>query len=111
MAVNPSQINKMPEGDESFKKLIKQQNELLVKIYKQGEKTRKYILFGRIVNAIYLFIIIGGIILGATLLPPLVKSAVEPYQQLLNTSNNMSNIDMNSLNGQSINDLLKIFGQ
>lgn len=107
MAINLNQIKNIPEGDETVKSLIKQQNELLINIYKQTEKTRKYILFGRIVNALYLLLIVG---LGITLLPPLVKNVVGPYQELLNTSNNLNNINVDSLNSQSINDLLEIFG-
>lgn len=62
------------------------QEELLWKIYKSTEKTRKYILWGRVMSLIYLLLIVVPLILAFIYLPPLVKNAIGPYQELLQGS-------------------------
>ncbi len=79
------------------------QEEILQKIYESTEKTRKYIMWGRVLSFIKILIIIIPIILAIIYLPPLIKNAVQPYQELLETSNQGKNI----LQNFNLNDLLK----
>ena|SRR3990167_2603453 len=76
----------MPDSsseDNEIKHLLQQNQELLGRIYESTEKGRKYILWGRIMALVYLFLIVAPIIFVLIYLPPLVKGIVAPYQELL----------------------------
>jgi len=60
--------------------------ELLLKIYENTEKTRKYILMGRILSLIYILMIVVPIILAVVYLPPMLERAFKPYEELFSNS-------------------------
>lgn len=84
--------------------------ELLQKIYESTEKTRKYILWGRIMSLIYLILILAPIIWAIVYLPPILDQALKPYQEILNLSNQGNNNILQTLRGGGIdlNQLLKV---
>lgn len=83
------------------------QEELLQKIYESTEKTRKYIRGLKILSIIKLIIIIIPIILAIIYLPPLLKQALEPYQELLQFNSSAS--QGINLQGVDINELIKMY--
>jgi len=84
--------------------------ELLQKIYENTEKTRHYILWGRIMSFIYLIIILVPLILAVIYLPPIVNQALKPYQELMNLSNQGNTDILETLkdSGIDLNQLLKV---
>lgn len=70
---------------EQIEKKLNEQEILLQAIYKNSEKVRKYILWGRIMSTVYVILIFAPLIIAAFYLPPLVKNAIGPYQELLGT--------------------------
>jgi uncharacterized BrkB/YihY/UPF0761 family membrane protein len=87
--------------------------ELLWKIYKNTEKTRRYIFWGKIMSLIYLLLIIIPIILAIIYLPPMLEKVLQPYQSLLNKTNQSSDL-LNQLkdlpaNGLDLNSLLEVY--
>lgn len=94
-------------GDnEQIRQLLQENQQLLQEIYKQTEKTRKYIMAGRIISFIYLILIIAPLVFAAIYLPPLMKSYLAPYQELLGQTQNTDGLDTDA-----INDLLRQFEQ
>ncbi len=70
---------------EQIEKKLDEQEVLLQAIYKNSEKVRKYILWGRIMSTVYLVLIFAPLILAIIYLPPLIRNAIGPYQELLGT--------------------------
>jgi len=77
------------------------QEEILWKIYESSEKTRKYLMWNRILSFIKILIIIIPIILAIIYLPPLIQNAISPYQELLGEvqtgKNAVQNLNLNDL--------------
>jgi len=85
-----SQNNK-PQKD--TRQLLEENQQLLRMILRNTEKTRKYVLFGRIMSALYLIMIVGSVILAAVALPPLINSVIGPYKELLGTPSTKGDIN------------------
>ena len=66
-----------------LKELLMQQKEILDEIKVQTEKTRKYIMWGKIMTFIYFILIVAPIVLAIIYLPPIIEEAVGPYKSLL----------------------------
>jgi len=85
--------------------------QLLLKIYENTEKTRKYILWGRVMSFIYLILIILPLILAVIYLPPLIQNIVAPYQDLLDNDpkarNLLEQLDKLQTNGIDLEGLMK----
>ena len=97
-----------PEDESlNLKKELETQKEILLKIYEQTEKTRRYILLGKIVSLIYLILLVAPIIFAIIYLPPLIKNVIAPYQELLGIQ---PKAPANS-DSQTINGLLKQFSK
>jgi len=60
--------------------------ELLLKIYENTEKTRKYIMWGRIMGLIYIIILVAPIIIAMIYLPPLIEKSMAPLNDILSTT-------------------------
>jgi hypothetical protein len=73
---------------------------LLTEIYEQSQKTKKYIMAGRVVSFIYLLLIIVPLIFAAFYLPPLVKNYIAPYQELLGQTPGAGGLNVNELLNQ-----------
>ena len=71
----------VPQKD--VKQLLEENQRLLKLILHNTDKTRKYILLGRVVGLIYLLLIVGSVVLAAVTLPPLLGSAIQPYKELI----------------------------
>lgn len=71
----------IPQKDN--KQLLEENQRLLKLILHNTDKTRKYILLGRLVSLVYLLLVAGSIVVAAITLPPLLGKAIEPYKQLL----------------------------
>jgi len=70
---------------EQIEKKLNQQEILLQAIYKNSEKVRKYILWGRVMSAVYIVLIVAPFIIAAMYLPSFIKNAIGPYRELLGT--------------------------
>ncbi len=93
-----------PVSNEEIKTLLMENQKLLAEIQVQVAKTKKYILAGRVVSIIYLILIIAPLIFAAFYLPPLLKSYVAPYQELLGTTPGTGGLSVDEIN-QYIKDL------
>jgi len=82
---NNEQLNHYSKDD--IKILVEENRQLLKVIYLQVEKTRRYILWGRIISIIYLFILVAPIIVAIIYLPPFIQGIVGPYKELLGGTN------------------------
>lgn len=112
MPANTIKPNINPAGslaaENDVKKELKEQKEILLKIYEQTQKTRRYIMIGKIISFIYLLLLVVPIIFAAIYLPPLLKNVIAPYQELLGQTNSSGN---SALNTNKINNLLKQFAK
>jgi len=88
----------MPVESNDFQKELEAQKEILLKIYEQTQKTRRYILFGRILSVVYLILVIAPIIFAIFYLPPLFKQVVEPYKKLLGQDNGLPSDNADLMN-------------
>lgn len=79
--------------------------EMLLKIYKSTEKTRRYILWIKIFSFIKLLFIIIAILLLIIYLPPYINKLMTDYQSLLNSVDGLQNMQ-NNMSGGDINSLL-----
>ena len=66
--------------------LLKKNLELNEEMYKMIKSIKRYVITQRIFGILKLLIIVVPIILGLIYLPPLIKSAIAPYQELLGDS-------------------------
>ncbi len=109
MSINPDKLkamtNSSTEAHTTIEQELAEQKEILLKIYEQTQKTRRYIMIGKIISFVYLLLLVVPMILAAIYLPPLLKNVVAPYQELLGQSNN-NGIDMSQMSN-----LLKQFGK
>ena len=88
----------MPVESNDFQNELEAQKEILLKIYEQTQKTRRYILFGRILSVVYLILVIAPIIFAIFYLPPLFKQVVEPYKELLGQDNGLPSDNADLMN-------------
>ncbi len=116
MSINPERlkaqqpINQPAKQPFSIEAELQLQKEILLKIYENTRKTRRYILFGKIISVIYLILIIAPLIFAAIYLPPLLKNAIEPYKELLGaspTNQKKTNLDLNQVDINKASQLLK----
>lgn len=75
--------------------------ELLQKIYENTEKMRKYVLWKRIFSWAKVIVIAAVIVAGIVYIPPLIEKAIQPYKELLQTTQQgqqmLDNLDINEL--------------
>ncbi len=116
MSINPDllkkrgQIGQIPNHslENSLVEELKAQRNLLLKIYADTRKTRRYIMFGKIISFIYLILIIAPIIFAVIYLPPLLKNVVQPYQELLlNKNNTTQSINLHNFDFKKASQFLK----
>lgn len=85
--------------------------QMLQKIYENTEKTRKYILWGRVMSLIYLILIVAPLILAILYLPPMLENIITPYKELLGedpkANKLLEQIDKLEKGGLDLNQLLK----
>lgn len=109
MAIDPEKLKTEglnPPTSTDINKELQEQREILLKIYEQMRKTKRYIMIGRIISLVYFLLIVVPIILAVIYLPPLINDMVEPYQQLMGQTNNIKSVDMDK-----INDLINQFSR
>lgn len=73
----------LPPPKSNLEKELEEQREILLKIYAETQKTKRYIIVGRVINFIYLLLIVVPLIFAAIYLPPLIQNYLGPYQELL----------------------------
>lgn len=84
--------------------------ELLIKIYENTEKTRKYILWARMFSVVKLIIIVIPIVLAIVYLPPYFEKIIAPYKELLNLNTQAQGALQNAnLNSLDLNSLLEMY--
>lgn len=87
----------MPEEREKLS-----QQELLWKIYESTEKTRKYIMWGRVLSVVKILIVVIPIVLAIIYLPPYIGKLLAPYQELMQGTQDktdfLKDIDLKNLN-------------
>ncbi len=74
---------------EEIKKLLQENKEYLEAIYESSEKTRKYILAGRIISIVYLLLILVPLIFAVVYIPPMIKPYMEQYKSLMGSVQNI----------------------
>jgi len=67
----------------SLEDLVRENLELTKEIFELTKKTRKYILFGQIMNVVKIVLIMGPIIIAIIYLPPIIKEFFRTYSELL----------------------------
>lgn len=67
----------------SLEDLVRENLELTKEIFELTKKTRKYILFGQIMNVVKIVLIIGPIIIAIIYLPSIIKEFFGTYSELL----------------------------
>ncbi len=72
------QLKKIEEAGD----IVEQNNALLKEIYRSTEKTRRYVLFGRVMSFIYLLLILIPLIWGYIVFAPHLSSVLATYSQL-----------------------------
>lgn len=93
-----------PADKIDLREVILGQQEILERIYENSEKTRRYILFGRILSFIYLLMIVAPIVFAIIYLPPMIEKIAQPYADLLNIRKTSDT----TIDDELINNLLKI---
>ncbi len=81
-----------------IEELLEENQRLLQVILKNSEKTRKYILWGRVVSTIYLIVVVAPIILAIIYLPPLIRQITQPYRELLSSTPEKGNTGSDIIN-------------
>lgn len=108
MPVQPGQLKS--DNKPSLEKMLAEQKEILMEIYDTTRKTRRYIMFGRIMSLLYLLVIIG--VFGfaySKIISPLMdnfNNIIGPYQELLDVQQGSNNIDMGT-----VSNILKELGR
>lgn len=86
---------------------LEEQRQILLQIYENTRKTRRYIVIGRVISLVYLLIILGFFAVGLKVISPLINKVNDimmPYNSLL------GNEELQDVDVGKINDLL-IFGR
>ena len=89
-------------------KELEEQKQILLQIYENTRKTRRYIVMGRVISLVYLLIIVGFFAVGLKVISPLlnrVNDIMMPYNTLLG-NDQLQDVDVNK-----INDLLNQFSK
>jgi len=83
--ISPSEPSSDQSTDQSSdsQKILVENNALLKAIYQSTEKTRKYIVFGKILNLVYLLLILVPLIWGYIVLAPRLNLVLSTYKDLL----------------------------
>ena len=79
------------QNHEEIKKILEENRQYLKAIYRQLEKTRRYIFWGRVISVLYFVILVAPLILAIIYLPPLLEQTLAPYQELLGAGKGESN--------------------
>jgi len=85
MVVEPLKSTQQQADMDKIAKILKTNREYLQAIYASCERSRKYILWGRIMSLVYILIILAPILFAIFYLPPMLKTIIKPYQQLFST--------------------------
>lgn len=78
--------NDKSTNNKDIRELLEKNLELTEEIYKMSRSVRNYVITQRIFGVLKFLIIVVPIILAFIYLPPLVKGAIAPYQELLKDS-------------------------
>ena len=105
MSINPDLLKKQGQISHSLNQPVEislaqelqAHKELLLKIYADTRKTRRYIMIGKIISFIYLILIIAPIIFAIIYLPPLLKNVIQPYQELLGGGDSSQQVDLQKI--------------
>lgn len=85
------------EPNKSLETLLLENLELSRAIYRQNQKTGRYILFGQVLGLIKLVLIIGPLIAAALYFTPYLKEMFGTYENLLGAGTGQSLLQGNSL--------------
>jgi len=73
-----------------IKEMLEENLKLTQEIHEMTKKIKHFITFQKVMSFIYFIIIVVPIVLSIIYLPPLIKSFMEQYQNLLGGSTNFS---------------------
>lgn len=71
------------EKEKNTTEKLERQTELLEEILAQTEKTRRYLLWLKILGIIKVLIIVTPIVLGIIYLPPFIRKIIEDYKNVV----------------------------
>jgi len=80
-----------------LEQLLRENLELTRHILEQTQKTRRYIMFGQVISVVKIVLIVGPIIIAFLYLPPLIKSMLGTYSDLLGNGTGQAILEGNSL--------------
>jgi hypothetical protein len=67
-----------------LKELLKKDIELSERILEMSEYIKNFVFWQKVFSVLKILLIVVPLVLGLIYLPPLIKKAFEPYQELLN---------------------------
>lgn len=90
-AIRQTAPQKEIESQKELQKLLQENLKISKELYEMTKKIKRWIVWQRVWGVIKILIILIPIVLGVIYLPPLVKKAIEPYQQFLNVGQKPEN--------------------
>jgi len=81
--MNQENKNKEPIKDSKIERLLEENLEYSRKILEATSKTRRYINFIRVINAIKLLLIVIPLVFALIYVPPLLQNVIGAYQDIL----------------------------
>lgn len=81
------------EENEQLKKLIEENLRLTQEIHGMTKKVKNYVTFQKVLSVFYLLIFVIPLILSIIYLPIFLKTYLAPYQELLNSGQEMNNFN------------------
>ena len=76
-------LNQNQTKDDAIERLMRENLKLTKEILEYTKKTRRYILFGQILNVIKVILIVGPIVLAIIYLPAIIRDFISTYSDLL----------------------------
>ena len=89
-----------------IEQLLKDNLEISRKILEDSEKTRKYIMWQRILGIVKIVIIVIPLLLALYFLPPLLSQVIGSYSSIFNQLNGGSGATVETFNAEALKTLL-----
>jgi hypothetical protein len=77
-------------GEDQLKNILAENLRLTKEIHAMARTIKNYVILQRILSVVYILLIIVPLIIGAIYLPPLIRTLINPYQELLDTGGAMN---------------------
>lgn len=71
------------QTQQNLEKLVRENLKLTSEVLELTKKTKRYIVFGQVLNVLKIVLIIGPIVLAIIYLPPIIREFISTYSDLL----------------------------